>query len=206
MHTGLLRINNEKMSKSLGNFITIKEFLDHHPALLLRWLILSHHYRSPVNYTGKALQQAESSLRSLASFLARLHFVERSASRASGHTLPQSTLKRFEQSFHAALEDDFNTGAAFAVIFSFIDSFYKTIWNCSRSEAKKARLLIIQLLESLGITIPVSRLPQQVRQKLKKRELCRAHQQFMQADALRKELLALGYEVEDTPFGPFAWK
>ncbi len=206
MHTGLLRINNEKMSKSLGNFVTIKEFLEHHPALLLRWLTLSHHYRSSVNYTEKTLQQAEDSLRSLTSFLARLHFVEEHAPRTSGRILPQTIFKRFEQSFHTSLEDDFNTGAAFAAIFSFIDSLHKKIWNCSRGEAKKARLLITRLLESLGITIPISRLPQSIEQKLKKRELCRDNKQFVQADSLRKELLALGYEVEDTPLGPFAWK
>jgi len=206
MHTGLLLIGGAKMGKSLGNFITIRDFLAEHPPFLLRWLILLHHYRSPINYTAETLEQAKDSLASLAALLAKLSFVEKHAAQAAGKTLSLNQ-KKYERAFHAALEDDFNTPKAVAATFSFAETVQKNLWKISRSEAETAHKLITLFLGSLGLVIPApSPLPQTVKRLLRHRELYRGNKQFMQADALRKKLHTLGYEVEDTPLGPFAYK
>ena len=206
MHAGVLRVNGEKMSKSLGNFITISDFLKARPAVLLRWFVLLHHYRSPINYSDETVQQAEASLSSVVLFLSKLAFVAQRAKRARGRIVSPKALLRFERAFCGALEDDFNTPEALAAIFSLSDAVGATLWDLSRIEALGIRKQITRSLGMLGITFPESKIQSRAVQLLAKRELYRGSKQFVQADALRKQLIALGYEVEDTPLGPFALK
>ena len=198
MHSGFLVVGGEKMSKSFGNFVTVKDFLKQYPVEVLRYLVAAHHYRSPLDYSEDLARQAKNTLNNLSQFLARLEM-------AGGKTENGAVLERAERDFSAAMEDDFNTPAALAVIFSLINENQKQVWELSRKSAKMLKKFIKNKLELFGIGLKSVKIPLKIRRLASKRELFRTNKQFIQSDVLRKEIEALGYIVEDTPRGPFLW-
>jgi len=198
MHSGFLVVGGEKMSKSFGNFVTVKDFLKQYPVEVLRYLVAAHYYRSPLDYSDGLAQQARNTLNNLSQFLARLEM-------AGGKTENGAVLEKAERDFSAAMENDFNTPAALAVIFSLINENQKQVWELSRKSAKMLKKFIKNKLELFGIGLKSVKIPLKVRHLASKRELFRTNKQFIQSDVLRKEIEALGYIVEDTPRGPFLW-
>ena len=198
MHSGFLVVGGEKMSKSFGNFVTVKDFLKQYPVEVLRYLVAAHHYRSPLDYSEDLARQAKNTLNNLSQFLARLEM-------AGGKTENGAVLERAERDFSAAMENDFNTPAALAVIFSLINENQKQVWELSRKSAKMLKKFIKNKLELFGIGLKSVKIPLKIRRLASKRELFRTNKQFIQSDVLRKEIEALGYIVEDTPRGPFLW-
>jgi len=209
LHTGLLYVNNQKMAKSLKNFITIREFLKNHPPELLRWLVLNHHYRSPINYTETLLKQTEISLKNLKEFLLKIDFIK-----LKSHFKEEkinNLLKKAEKEFHKAMNDDFNTPAALAAIFNFINKINPQIWTLSKKDALAIKKFITKNFKNLGLDLTFkqktsSKIPKKISKIVKKREILRANKQFIQADNLRNKIKQLGYKIEDTPFGPFVQK
>jgi cysteinyl-tRNA synthetase len=206
MHTGFLLVGGEKMSKSLKNFITIRDFLKKYSASTLRWLVLSVHYRSPLNFSWELAEQAAASIRTISTFLEKLDFISQRSK--VFHTKDDLTarLRKNLESFEAALADDFNTPAALAEIFSLEAIYQKKLWEITSAEAKKLRDHISGLLKKLGFIIEISRPDPKIIELAEKRELLRINKQFIEADALRREIKQLGYEIEDTPLGPFIKK
>ncbi|KKU85587.1 MAG: Cysteinyl-tRNA ligase [Parcubacteria group bacterium GW2011_GWA1_47_9] len=198
MHSGFLVVGGEKMSKSFGNFVTVKDFLKQYPVEVLRYLVAAHHYRSPLDYSEDLARQAKNTLNNLSQFLARLEM-------AGGKTENGAVLEKAERDFSAAMENDFNTPAALAVIFSLINENQKQVWELSRKSAKMLKKFIKNKLELFGIGLKSVKIPLKIRRLASKRELFRTNKQFIQSDVLRKEIEALGYIVEDTPRGPFLW-
>ena len=198
MHSGFLVVGGEKMSKSFGNFVTVKDFLKQYPVEVLRYLVAAHYYRSPLDYSEDLARQAKNTLNNLSQFLARLEM-------AGGKTENGAVLEKAERDFSAAMENDFNTPAALAVIFSLINENQKQVWELSRKSAKMLKKFIKNKLELFGIGLKSVKIPLKVRHLASKRELFRTNKQFIQSDVLRKEIEALGYIVEDTPRGPFLW-
>jgi len=198
MHSGFLVVGGEKMSKSFGNFVTVKDFLKQYPVEVLRYLVAAHYYRSPLDYSDGLAQQARNTLNNLSQFLARLEM-------AGGKTENGAVLEKAERDFSAAMENDFNTPAALAVIFSLINENQKQVWELSRKSAKMLKKFIKNKLELFGIGLKSVKIPLKIRRLASKRELFRTNKQFIQSDVLRKEIEALGYIVEDTPRGPFLW-
>jgi len=198
MHSGFLVVGGEKMSKSFGNFVTVKDFLKQYPVEVLRYLVAAHYYRSPLDYSDGLAQQARNTLNNLSQFLARLEM-------AGGKTENGAVLEKAERDFSAAMENDFNTPAALAVIFSLINENQKQVWELSRKSAKMLKKFIKNKLELFGIGLKSVKIPLKIRRLASKRELFRTNKQFIQSDVLRKEIEALGYTVEDTPRGPFLW-
>jgi cysteinyl-tRNA synthetase len=202
MHTGSLLVTGKKMSKSLGNYVTIQDFLKDHAADTLRFITLSHHYRSPINYTEELATQARASLSTLEVFLAKLMF----AARASTSKKPNGAAQRIAndgRNFSAALNDDFNSPAALAVLFNLVTREEKGVWTLTRAEARSIARFLSVSLTTLGFSARSPVVPKDVQALANERELCRGHKQFTQADELRKRLNGLGYEVDDTPLGPF---
>ena len=204
MHAGLFRIGGKKMSKSLGNFLTIRDFLKKHSANTLRWIALTHHYRSPAHYSEELARDAERSLQALGEITTKLKFIERKST--SREKEKAAEIKNAEKAFHAAMEDDFNTPKAIAEIFSLITRTNTRIWKLSKDEAKKIRASIEKQLTLLGIILPTQKTPKNIQELIKKRELSRESKQFVQADTLRKRIERLGYMVEDTPLGPISYE
>ena len=201
MHVGLVRIDNEKMSKSLGNFITIKKLLESVSPLVFRWWILSHHYRSPIIYTEKNISQALESLKTIKEFLTRLEFVAaKSRVKKESPDITQiisASVKKIREN----LFDDFNTPAAFATIFSLIGEINKSFWSLSSKDARAITVHVKSNLNNLGLSLKTIPPPKKIIKMAGKRDLLRANQQFIHADALRKDIEGLGYKSEDTPLG-----
>jgi cysteinyl-tRNA synthetase len=203
MHVGLLNVNGAKMSKSAGNFMTIKEFLKAYPPELLRFMLLRHHYRSPIDYTDGLMRESRAALQGIYHFLARLSLIA-ARGRATAHT--GALVARAEDTFQTALEDDIHTPGALAAIFALIHELQPDIWKLTKADSKRVTAWIQEGLTLLGIAYRPEKLPRHVASLAKRRELSRDSKQFTQGDALRKEIEAVGYTVEDTPVGQLILK
>lgn len=214
MHTGILTINGKKMAKSLKNFITIRDFVKKHSPEILRWLILNIHYRSPVDFSEKIIQQAENSFKTVQEFLEKLEFIQSQynnrnqfpAVASISKTRSLQLLKNKEKEFYGTLNDDFNTPAAIAAIFNLIKELNPRIWTLSKNEAISIKKFILSNLKAFGLAITTPKIPRKIKKIAGQRELFRINKQFIQADILRNQLKRLGYQIEDTPLGPFIQK
>jgi cysteinyl-tRNA synthetase len=191
MHTGFLLADGKKMSKSLGNFITIRDFLEKNPPEVLRWITLAHHYRSPIDFSDQLVLQAKAALENLYNHYLELRDEDRKEEKRKDH----GTMSAWKEKFNAALQDDLNTPQALAVMFDVIKD--------EDLSAKEKRLLFGNFDEILGLNIAgkAEEIPPNIAQKLEEYKKHRTNKQFMQSDALRKELEGLGYEVRDTEGG-----
>lgn len=202
MHTGFLTINGKKMGKSLKNFTTIREFLKDHSPEILRFMVLSHHYRSPVDYTPKSIKETEGVLKNLEDFMGKLLFVSKN-SRSGKKVSLEEEIKETENSFREAMKDDFNTPKALGLIFKLVKSSETKIWDLSRRDALKLKNFLTETFKTFGFDLKTPKIPRKIRSLSREREKSRGNKQFIHADLLRKKIHELGYEAEDTPLGPF---
>ena len=204
MHVGALLVDGKKMSKSLGNFITIREFLSKYPAPVpvLRYFFFETHYRSPFNFTWESLEGAKNGLERLYRTV-HYYYIQVSAQGYEESKLtsgkPEKTLEQYEKEFFLALEDDLNTSEAIAII--------HTMLADHGIPAEKLELIKkFEAVLNLGLTGRPMKYSEEMDkktvEKIKEYEQYRANKQFVQSDALRKEIEALGYEVRDTENGP----
>ncbi|MDO8466631.1 MAG: cysteine--tRNA ligase [bacterium] len=203
MHAGHLLVNGAKMAKSAGNFITIRDFLKTHSPTLFRYLVVSHHYRSPLDYSDKLAEQTKNSISNLRQFIGKLRLVRK---KESGKLDIAALLKKSEAVFHAAMADDFNTPEALAALFGVVNAVNPEIWSLSQKEAEMVADWLLARLQTLGVELKFPHIPFKIRGLVKQRMLLRNNQQFVPADVLRKEVEELGYIVDDTPVGPLILK
>lgn len=198
LHVGFLQINKDKMSKSLGNFITIYEILQDVAAEELRYFMLSGHYRSPLEYS---LEQVKLAKQPLERLYTALNSVKPSAQPANDSD--------YAKRFSAAMDDDFNTPEALAVLFDLAKEVNKT------QDAALAALLkqlggILGLLQRdpaavLG-NVAVDNLDQQVQDLITARNVARQNKNWAEADRIRQQLTDMGVSIEDTASGAQARK
>lgn len=197
MHNGPLRIDDEKMSKSLGNFFTVREVLSRHEAEVVRQFLIASHYRSPLNYSEQALARSASALKRLYTALQGL---ETTKARALVNS-------RFERAFNAAMDDDFNTPVAFRVLFDLAREINRLKGEDMRAAAQLGRLLV-KLGGVLGILQagPETWLrgagaehldSAHVESLIAAREQARAEKNWKEADRIRDQLSAMNVVVED---------
>lgn len=202
MHAGFLLVNGKKMSKSQGNFISIRDFLKNYSPDMLRYLIASHHYRSPINYTEELARQTAKTLDSLTQFAHKIDFLIKKQKKSGSIKNFKELVNRTEKSFLNAMKDDFNTPQALAAIFTLLNEINKKIWQLGKKDAKTVKKWLLEKLNIFNIQIKTPKIPIKILRLAKKRELLRSNQQFTQSDHLRKTIESLGYIVEDTPIGP----
>jgi len=203
LHTGFLTINGQKMSKSLGNFITIREFLNKHSARLLRFFVLKSHYRSPIDYSEKAILQSQNELERIDEFLEKLK-TQKSKVKT---TTQKSKLKidKFKNKFEEAMDDDFNTPKAMAVIFELIREVNPMLdKNQITQEEVKQILEFLKFIDEIfGFILKKERvkIPEEIKKLAQKREILRKEKKWEEADKIREEIKKLGYEIQDTAGG-----
>jgi cysteinyl-tRNA synthetase len=197
MHNGFVRVDNEKMSKSLGNFFTIREILAKFDAETVRFFILRAHYRSPLNYSDAHLDDARNALKRL---YTALNLV---APDAAVLSQPLNWASPFAQRFKAAMDEDFGTPEAVAVLFDLAGEVNKT-------RSGELAALLQQLGGCLGL---LQGKPQDFLQagacldeaaialKIAERAAAKAAKDFALADQIRKDLLAQGVVLKDSPIG-----
>ncbi len=206
IHTGFLLVNGEKMSKSLGNFLTIREVLKTNSVQTLRFFIASYHYHSPIDFTNDLLLQAKESLERITSFYyqvldAKNKNFKLPISQEKAHL---AKIKFFEEKFWKYLADDFNSPLAISQIFNLIKYFYKQDKGILKNPKINKEIFeflkkfneIFDVLETKALVIP-----KKVTILLDKRENLRKNKEYEKADELRKKIVELGYEVLDTPEG-----
>ena len=201
MHNGFVRVDNEKMSKSLGNFFTIRDVLKNYDAEVLRFFIIRSHYRSPLNYSDAHLDDAKAALTRLYTALKDIDVRERPVNWKEKHAI------RFAQ----AMNDDFNTPEAVAVLFELANEINRT-GSVEMASQLKALAGVLGLL---------GREPRQflqgdgrgdgneekwIEERIAARVEAKKLKNFAEADRIRNELLEKGIVLEDRPGGKTEWR
>ena len=203
MHTGFLTIQGEKMSKSLGNFITIRDFLSKHSPRLLRFFILKAHYRSPIDYSEELLLQAEQELERIDEFAQKLKALKSAPATSKNVKLIQGTKK----TFFDAMEDDINTPKAVAALFDLVRKGNVLLAKLAlnRDDAEDILALLQEFDEIFSFIFwqeKTAMVPREITVLLEKREEYRVKKQWEKADETRILISEKGWQVEDTEGGP----
>ncbi len=197
MHSGFLTVAGEKMSKSSRNFLTVEDFLSKYPPEIFRMIVVMHNYHSPLDYNEGLIHAAKKNLSDIGAFAAKLKMAEGEKS--------ENLAEGFAKKFSEAMEDDLNTPKALASIFETMTATQPIFWSLSPKSARALIKALKTALESLGLQLPKPSIALRAKLLARRREKYRTSQQFIQSDALRDKLSALGYTIEDTPRGPFLW-
>lgn len=208
LHSGFVTINGQKMSKSLGNFITVKEILNNYSPEALRFMVISAHYRSPIDYKEDLIKQSEAAIQRIYVLLKKLELVKKSGPKNEKIEIDE-IIKNTKAEFENRMDDDFNTPEALAVLFNFIRIVNSFIDDNSldRKSAGEVFRFLKETDKIFGI-LPQgeSEISDQVSQLVEKREELRKQKTWIEADKIRNEIQNLGYSVEDTPYGPLIKK
>ena len=206
LHTGFLTVKSQKMAKSLGNFITIRDFLKKHPddgVRILRFFVLKSHYRSPINYSEKIIKQSIKDLGKIDEFIEKF----KAAAGRQSSKLIKDLVSRTQKEFEKAMADDFNTPKTIALIFKLINkgNVLLTQNKLSLTDAKNILEFLRKIDKVFNFIFPKTfkkkKTPKKILELTKKREKLRAQKKWKEADKLRKEIKKLGYKIEDTKKG-----
>ncbi|MDR1101191.1 MAG: cysteine--tRNA ligase [Clostridiales bacterium] len=201
LHNGYINVDNRKMSKSLGNFFTVRDILKQVSADAVRFFMLSAHYRSPINFSFDLIKQAEAGLERLKSCVSNLEFLRENGTNGT-QTLDTAAYK---QKFLAALDDDFNTAAAIAVLFDLTREI-NTLAEGASAETIVQTLLLMRELAGILRILPDEAAngadgDGEITRLVSEREAARAARNFALADQIRDKLTQMGVTIEDTPGG-----
>lgn len=211
MHNAFLNIDNHKMSKSLGNFRTVREISKQYDLQVLRFFMLSAHYRSPLNFSADLMEASKNGLDRIVTAVANLKHLLGSAAvdalKEEEKALLEKT-KEFVTGFETAMEDDFNTADAVASVFELV-KFANTTANGESSKEYLQGLLdlIVKLTDVLGLIVEKEEelLAEDIEKLIEERQAARKAKNFQRADEIRNELLEKGIILEDTREG-VKWK
>ena len=207
MHNGFLNIDNKKMSKSLGNFFTVRDILAQYDPQVVRFFMLNAHYRSPLNFSRELMEAAKASWQRIVTARGALEDAMKSSEDAD-MTKEEKTLyaqtDAFVSEFERSMEDDFNTADAMAAIFElvkFVNIALRDAHTKDFVEALKERMDILLDVMGLNALIEQGDLSDEIEAMIEKRQQARKARDFATADAIRDELLAKGIVLEDTREG-----
>lgn len=211
MHNAFLNIDNVKMSKSLGNFKTVRQISEEYDLQVLRFFMLSAHYRSPLNFSREMMDGAKASLDRILTAMEHLRdcLVVTKAEALTG--AEEEELKAFDalrEKFEAAMDDDFNTADAISVIFEMVKRANITVTEeSSKAYITRVKELLEKLLDVLGLLSErkEENLDARVEALIAERQTARKEKNFARADEIRNELTEMGILLEDTKEG-VKWK
>ena len=211
MHNAFLNIDNRKMSKSLGNFRTVREISEQYDLQVLRFFMLSAHYRSPLNFSADLMEASKNGLERILNAVDHLKHLMGAASLekiSEKETELFDKTAEFVKGFEDAMEDDFNTADAVSAIFELVKfSNTNTSAESSKEFMQKLLDLIVKLSDVLGIIVEREEelLDEDIEKMIEERQAARKAKDFARADQIRDELLEKGIVLKDTREG-VQWK
>ena len=185
MHNGFVNIDNVKMSKSLGNFITVHDALKTLDGQVLRFFFATQHYRKPINFTEKAVRDAETNLK----------YLKNTYEQPFSGTVDAQELQDFKDKFVAAMDEDFNSANGITVVFEMAK------WINSGNYDAAVKQALADMLEVFGIVFVEEVLDAEIEDLIQKRQEARANRDFATADQIRDQLAAQGIKLLDTKDG-----
>lgn len=211
MHNGFINVDNKKMSKSKGNFFTLREVAEEFPYEVIRFFMLSAHYRSPINFSRELMQSAQNGLERIKNALLNLnHLINygQNGEMTEDEKALLGELKLFVKKFEEAMEDDFNTADAVSVIFELVKfSNININSNSSNKFASVVKDKILSLSNILGLLEKQEKdlLDEEIENLINQRQEARKTKNWALADEIRDTLKGKGIILEDTPQG-VKWK
>ena len=211
MHNAFLNIDNRKMSKSLGNFFTVREIGEKYDLQVLRFFMLNAHYRSPLNFSAELMEASKNSLERIITCVEQLKHLletaEKTEMTAEEKALEAEVLE-YVKKYENSMEDDFNTADAIAAIFELV-KFANTKANENSTAAFVQYLFdtIVHLSDVLGLIVnkEAEILDEEIEKLIEERQMARKEKNFKKADEIRDELAAMGIILKDTREG-VQWK
>lgn len=203
MHNGFLNIDEHKMSKSLGNFYTVRQVAEKIGYEPIRYFMLSAHYRSPLNFTFEILEQCKASLERLYTCRENLEFALECA-QDTGENALAAKASEAKKKFCERMDDDLNTADALAALFDFVREINILAKESCKSALQDALTVFDELSSVLGLMYNIKRdeIPEKIKKLVEERAKVRSEKNWKRADEIRDELAAEGYGVEDTQAGP----
>lgn len=205
MHNGFIRIDDEKMSKSLGNGILVKDLRAAHKPAAIRYLMLSTHYRNPLNYTDDTMTQAENSIERIANAVGNVkHRLSASDTSSPVDTELEVRLQAIRALFHEKMQDDFNTPDAITAVFEWVNEANQLL---QREVVQKASLeALLSLFDEMNEVLRLywedeQLLDEDVEKLIAERVEARSNKNWARSDEIRDQLSAQGILLEDTPQG-----
>ncbi len=205
LHNGYINVNNTKMSKSLGNFFTVRDVAEKYGYPAIRFFILSAHYRSPINYSADILEQSKNALERIGNCIGNLEFYLKTAPAGEIDADTKAKIDARKSAFIEAMDDDFNTADGIAAIFDLVRDANELMANAANASAvAHAEALLKELCGLMGF------LPEkaanddftaEIEAKIAERAAAKKAKDYKKADAIRAELLGKGVILEDTPKG-----
>jgi cysteinyl-tRNA synthetase len=209
MHNGYINIDNEKMSKSLGNFVTVHEIIKKHDPQVLRFFMLSVHYRNPINYSEELLENTKAAFERLKTSYQNLkHRMGASANLTENNGEWLGKIAGLHEQFLKEMDDDFNTANAVSILFelSKLANLYLLEKNTSEDVISAFVTELEVLFAVLGLSLNDEELlDEEIEELIEKRNQARKNRDFKLADELRDQLKELNIIIEDTPQG-IRWK
>ena len=185
MHTGFLDMKKEKMSKSIGNIINLRDLLKKQNKETIRFTLISQHYRNRIEFSDEILEQSKNSLKKINDFITNLDKEDN-----------QESLEKLKEDFYAAMDDDFNTQKALTVLYEFMNDSNKT--KTGGKQTLKFFKDINNIFKAFSFTVDI---PKEIEDLAKERKLARDSSNWEQSDKLRNLIESKGYTIEDKKEG-----
>ncbi len=207
MHNGFLNIDNQKMSKSLGNFFTVRDISQKYDLQVLRFFMLSAQYRSPLNFSDSLMESAKAGLERIKNAVSNLSDIEKNAAEKELSDAEKGHLKEavgYETKFDEAMDHDLNTADAISAIFELVKFANTTAKeNASGAYASELKKLILKLGDVMGLILEDKEevLDEEVERLIEERQQARKNKDFARADEIRDELAGMGIQLKDTREG-----